>query len=131
MPPPFFQSTQVGSEPRDENGEACLYTAGRLQPFAVLNPSNHCFRLNRLPVRHAMTHRDGQMESLMSPTPTTAPITSWFALRVRSRSEIMVRILLEAKGYQSYVPSHTSERQYSDRLKRAEVALFPGYVFCR
>ena len=43
----------------------------------------------------------------------------------------MVRILLEAKGYQSYVPSHTSERQYSDRIKRAEVALFPGYVFCR
>ncbi len=39
--------------------------------------------------------------------------------------------LLEAKGYQSYVPSYISERRYSDRIKRTSAALFPGYVFCR
>jgi transcription antitermination factor NusG len=55
----------------------------------------------------------------------------WFALRVRSRSELMVSALLEAKGYRSYAPSYTTERQYSDRVKRVESALFPGYVFCR
>jgi transcription termination/antitermination protein NusG len=67
----------------------------------------------------------------VSPTLATAPSISWFALRVRSRSEIMVSHLLEAKGYQSYSPSYAIERQYSDRIKRLEAALFPGYVFCR
>jgi transcription antitermination factor NusG len=67
----------------------------------------------------------------VSPTHSAAPGTSWFALRVRSRSEIMVSHLLEAKGYQSYSPSYTTDRQYSDRTKRVESALFPGYVFCR
>ena len=67
----------------------------------------------------------------MSPTLAAAPNTSWFALRVRSRSEIMVSQLLEAKGYPSYSPSYTTERPYSDRIKRVEAALFPGYVFCR
>jgi len=43
----------------------------------------------------------------------------------------MVGQLLEAKGYRSYSPSYTIERQYSDRMKRIEAALFPGYVFCR
>jgi transcriptional antiterminator NusG len=67
----------------------------------------------------------------VSSTAATAPGTSWYALRVRSRSEIMVGTLLEAKGYPSYVPSHTSEHQYSDRIKRTAAPLFPGYVFCR
>jgi transcriptional antiterminator NusG len=67
----------------------------------------------------------------VSPTIAVAPSTSWFALRVRSRSEIMVGQLLAAKGYPSYCPSYTTERQYSDRIKRTEAALFPGYVFCR
>jgi transcription termination/antitermination protein NusG len=43
----------------------------------------------------------------------------------------MVSQLLEAKGYQSYSPSYTIDRQYSDRIKHVEAALFPGYVFCR
>jgi transcription antitermination factor NusG len=43
----------------------------------------------------------------------------------------MVSQLLEAKGYPAYSPSYILERQYSDRIKRTEAALFPGYVFCR
>ncbi len=62
---------------------------------------------------------------------SAATDTSWFALRVRSRSENLVGTLLEAKGYQSYSPSYISEHRYSDRIKRVSAALFPGYVFCR
>jgi transcriptional antiterminator RfaH len=43
----------------------------------------------------------------------------------------MVSALLAAKGYPSYSPGYTIERRYSDRIKRVEAALFPGYVFCR
>lgn len=56
---------------------------------------------------------------------------SWFALRVRTRSELMVSGLLQAKGYHAYSPSYVVERQYCDRKKRVQEALFPGYVFCR
>lgn len=67
----------------------------------------------------------------MSPTLAAVPNTAWFALRVRSRSELMVKQVLEAKGYPSYSPSYIVERQYCDRIKHVESALFPGYVFCR
>jgi transcriptional antiterminator NusG len=67
----------------------------------------------------------------VSPASAAAPVTSWFALRVRSRSESMVSVLLAEKGYQSYSPGYAIERRYSDRIKRVEAALFPGYVFCR
>ena len=67
----------------------------------------------------------------MSPASAAEPGTSWFAVRVRSRSETMVSVLLAEKGYQSYSPGYAIERRYSDRIKRVEAALFPGYVFCR
>jgi transcription antitermination factor NusG len=56
--------------------------------------------------------------------------TSWFAVKVRSRSEDLVAQSLEAKGYECLLPTYPERRRYSDRIKEVQLALFPGYVFC-
>lgn len=56
---------------------------------------------------------------------------SWFALQVRTRHEAGLTTFLEGKGYECFLPAITSERRWSDRVKRVQNPLFPGYVFCR
>jgi len=55
----------------------------------------------------------------------------WFALRVRSKHETIVRMHLRERGYEEFAPSYKEERRWSDRKKLVEQFLFPGYVFCR
>ena len=55
----------------------------------------------------------------------------WFALQVRSRWEGNTAELLRGKGLETLLPTYTSKRKWSDRLKVVESPLFPGYVFCR
>ena len=55
----------------------------------------------------------------------------WFAIQVRSCTEKSVGALLRYIGYESYVPLGESRRRWSDRIKKVEVPLFPGYLFCR
>ena len=38
---------------------------------------------------------------------------------------------MAAKGFDVWLPTVTTERQWSDRLKRVTVPLFPGYLFAR
>jgi len=56
---------------------------------------------------------------------------SWFALRVKSRSERVVATIAGNKGYEEFLPVYHSRRRWSDRTKSIELPLFPGYVFCR
>ena len=55
----------------------------------------------------------------------------WYAVHVRSRHENLVATHMQARGYESFLPKCSSRRQWSDRVKEAELPLFPGYVFCR
>ena len=55
----------------------------------------------------------------------------WFAVQVVPRHENKVASLLDYKGYQRFVPTYRSSRQWCDRKKVLELPLFPGYVFCR
>ena len=55
----------------------------------------------------------------------------WFALRVKSRCEKVVATLVRNKGFEGFLPLYESRRAWSDRVKRVEMPLFPGYVFCR
>jgi len=55
----------------------------------------------------------------------------WYALHVKSRFEKYVTTQLEAKGYETYLPTYTSKRKWSDRTKIISLPLFPSYVFCR
>jgi transcription antitermination factor NusG len=56
---------------------------------------------------------------------------SWFALRVKSRSEERVSSMIRNKGFEEFLPCYQSRRRWSDRVKSTESPLFPGYVFCR
>jgi transcription antitermination factor NusG len=55
----------------------------------------------------------------------------WFALKVRAKAEALVESVLEKKSYETFLPTYTDCRYYSDRIKKIQAALFPGYLFCR
>ena len=55
----------------------------------------------------------------------------WYALKVRTGSEPVAVRALSFRGYQPFAPMVQERRRYSDRIKHAEKAVFPGYVFCR
>lgn len=56
---------------------------------------------------------------------------SWFALQIRSRWESSTADLLRGKGHETLLPTYTTSRKWSDRVKLVESPLFPGYLFCR
>ena len=56
---------------------------------------------------------------------------SWFALQIRSRWESSAADLLRGKGLEILLPTYTTSRKWSDRVKVVETPLFPGYLFCR
>ena len=56
---------------------------------------------------------------------------SWYAIQVRPRYERLVLELLSDKICERFLPIHESRRRWSDRWKRLERPLFPGYVFGR
>lgn len=66
------------------------------------------------------------INTVLNPTPF-----SCFAVKVRSRAESTVTELLRSKGYDVLLPTYTDRRKYTDRVKKAHRALFPGYVFVR
>jgi transcription antitermination factor NusG len=55
----------------------------------------------------------------------------WYALRVKARHEESVSSGLRERGYADFLPSYTSTRRWSDRMRKMELPLFPGYLFCR
>jgi transcription antitermination factor NusG len=55
----------------------------------------------------------------------------WFALRVKSNFEQTSARLLHCQGYEEFVPTYSTRRQWTDRTKVVDVPLFPGYIFCR
>lgn len=55
----------------------------------------------------------------------------WYAVRTRSRFEAKTSAAFRDKGFPEFLPTYHSRRQWSDRVKRLHLPLFPGYVFCR
>jgi transcription antitermination factor NusG len=58
-------------------------------------------------------------------------MVSWYAIKVRTRAELLVESFLRDKCQETFVPTFVECRQYSDRVTRVKAALFPGYLFCR
>jgi transcription antitermination factor NusG len=56
---------------------------------------------------------------------------SWFAVQVKVTHEKRVASILGRSEVECFVPLYESRRQWSDRIKRVELPLFSGYVFCR
>src|SRR5690349_15154856 len=55
----------------------------------------------------------------------------WFALSVAVRHEKMVSQMLNNKGFETFLPLYVRQHQYARRVRRFELPLFPGYLFCR
>jgi transcription antitermination factor NusG len=58
-------------------------------------------------------------------------IARWYALKVRTRSEVSASNAVRGRGYDALLPVRTERRKYSDRIKPVETAIFPGYLFCK
>jgi len=56
---------------------------------------------------------------------------AWYALRVRSRSELLVAGVLTTRGLKCFAPALGNFRSYGGRVKHVIEAAFPGYLFCR
>lgn len=54
----------------------------------------------------------------------------WYAIRTRSNYEKITKSVLEAKGYEPYLPLYQVRKKWSDRVVESSVPLIPGYVFC-
>jgi transcription antitermination factor NusG len=55
----------------------------------------------------------------------------WFAAYTCPRHEKYVRRQLDERQIESFLPLYRRTRQWKDRRKQIEFALFPGYVFVR
>jgi len=55
----------------------------------------------------------------------------WFAIRANANCERRVTEALEGKGFESYFPRYWRYRNWGNRQRKVERALFPGYVFGR
>lgn len=56
---------------------------------------------------------------------------TWHAIYTSSRQEKKVEKLLNEIGIETYCPTKTEIRQWSDRKKKVEVVLFTSYVFLK
>jgi transcription antitermination factor NusG len=55
----------------------------------------------------------------------------WYAVQVKTTHEKRVASLLDYGRFEWFLPVYESKRLWSDRIKRVQLPLFPGYVFCR
>lgn len=56
---------------------------------------------------------------------------SWYAVRTRPRFEKKVVGELAQKEVETFLPLHSTMRQWSDRRSLVQLPIFPGYVFVR
>jgi transcription antitermination factor NusG len=69
------------------------------------------------------------MSACSTVTFSPEPATQWFAVKVRARSEETIASTLRDKHCEVLSPSFTELRQYSDRVRKVQCALFSGYIF--
>lgn len=61
---------------------------------------------------------------------TDSQSQNWFALQVRTRWESSTSVLLEGKGYRTFLPTFKSRKRWRGNMREVSSPLFPGYVFC-
>jgi transcription antitermination factor NusG len=61
--------------------------------------------------------------------PLNTLLSQWYAVQTRPRHEKKVAAELARKGIKNYVPLLDQIHRWSDRRKKVEVPLFPGYAF--
>jgi len=63
--------------------------------------------------------------------PLLEPVAQWYALSVHGRQEKAAATALVEKQFEVFLPLRVERRPWADRVKRVELALFPGYLFVR
>lgn len=58
-------------------------------------------------------------------------VLRWYAIWVKRQKEDTVRAQLESKSFEVFLPRIPTIKIWSDRIKKANVLLFPGYLFVR
>ncbi len=58
-------------------------------------------------------------------------ISEWFVFYVKSRTEFKADRLLKRDGFESYLPTIKTLKQWSDRKKWVEEPLFKSYIFVK
>jgi transcription antitermination factor NusG len=58
-------------------------------------------------------------------------LAPWYAIQVKGSHEKRVASMLGYNRFDWFLPLYESSRRWSDRIKRTQLPLFPGYVFCR
>jgi len=56
---------------------------------------------------------------------------AWIAAQVIAKRELSISHSLNSKGYETFVPTYSGRKKWSDRTKIVESALISGYVFIR
>ena len=69
-----------------------------------------------------------QMKPNQPPGRSTAQ-KQWFVLQTRPRNELKVSAKLQQLGIETFAPTYTEIRQWSDRRKKVRVPYFASYVF--
>ena len=68
----------------------------------------------------------------INPAPFPAPAAQdWCAIQTRPRHEKVVTRHLNDAGISTFLPLYSQMRTWSDRHKKIEFPLFPGYIFAR
>ena len=78
----------------------------------------------------ASNESSGSPSAIMS-TAEHAAASDWFAIQVYTGRERVSATHLRANGYEVFLPCWRVRRQWSDRVKVIDQALFAGYLFCR
>ena len=56
---------------------------------------------------------------------------NWYAVRTKTKKELLAKDYYSALGIEAYVPTYTTKRVWSDRIKKIKVSAIPGYLFFR
>ena len=54
---------------------------------------------------------------------------NWYAVRTKTKKELRAKDYYSTLGIESYVPTYTTKRVWSDRIKKIKVSAVPGYLF--
>jgi len=65
------------------------------------------------------------------PSLSTGSGSCWLAAYTRARHESIVAQQFRQKGLEALLPTYARYNRWSDRIKRVDSPLFPGYVFVR
>jgi len=54
---------------------------------------------------------------------------NWYAVRTKTKKELLAKDYYSTLGVEAYVPTYTTKRVWSDRIKKIKVSAIPGYLF--